>query len=119
LLALGISAQAQVYLNVLKFGVKNDSSKLATEGIKKAIASAVKQGEEPSIFLLENIKQVLSNSKVILPSSSMLVPSYILPMILTPIFRWFLLVGKVRMSLIFHRYFMPTKPKILPLREEV
>ena len=43
-LALGISAQAQVYLNVLKFGVKNDSSKLATEGIKKAIATAVKQG---------------------------------------------------------------------------
>jgi hypothetical protein len=112
-LALGISAQAQVYLNVLKFGVKNDSSKLATEGIKKAIATAVKQGEELSIFLLENIKLVLSNSKVILPSSSMLVLNCILPMILTRTFLWFLLDGKGQMSLIFH-HFTLTKPKTLP-----
>lgn len=40
--ALGV--QAQSYFNVLKYGAKNDSSKLATESIRKAIDDAVKVG---------------------------------------------------------------------------
>ncbi len=39
-----ISAQAQQYYNVVKYGAKNDSSKLATQAIKKAIDAAVKNG---------------------------------------------------------------------------
>ena len=39
-----ISAQAQQYYNVVRYGAKNDSSKLATQAIKKAIDAAVKNG---------------------------------------------------------------------------
>ena len=38
------SANAQQYYNVLQYGAKNDSSKLATQAIKKAIDAAVKKG---------------------------------------------------------------------------
>lgn len=38
------SANAQDYYNVLKYGAKNDSSKLATTAIKNAIDAAVKKG---------------------------------------------------------------------------
>lgn len=38
------TASAQDYYNVLKYGAKNDSSKIATESIKKAIAAASKAG---------------------------------------------------------------------------
>src|SRR6218665_3938373 len=38
------SAVAQSYYNVLKYGAKNDSSKLATQAIKKAIDAASKAG---------------------------------------------------------------------------
>jgi polygalacturonase len=41
--AFGFEAQAQYY-NVLKYGAKNDSSKLATAAIKKAIDAASKAG---------------------------------------------------------------------------
>jgi polygalacturonase len=39
-----INAKAQTYYNVLKYGAKNDSSKLATQAIKKAIDAASKAG---------------------------------------------------------------------------
>ncbi|GGE49632.1 polygalacturonase [Pedobacter psychrotolerans] len=39
-----LSATAQSFYNVTKYGAKNDSSKLATEAIKKAIDAAVKNG---------------------------------------------------------------------------
>ncbi len=39
-----LSVNAQQYYNVLKYGAKNDSSKLATQAIKKAIDAAVKNG---------------------------------------------------------------------------
>jgi len=43
--AAGIAtAKAQQYYNVLKYGAKNDSSKLATDAIKKAIDAASKAG---------------------------------------------------------------------------
>lgn len=38
------NANAQSYYNVLKYGAKNDSSKLATQAIKKAIDAAAKAG---------------------------------------------------------------------------
>ncbi|WP_069658774.1 glycoside hydrolase family 28 protein [Arcticibacter eurypsychrophilus] len=38
------SASAQSYYNVTKYGAKNDSSKLATDAIKQAIAAASKAG---------------------------------------------------------------------------
>lgn len=38
------SVKAQSYYNVLKYGAKNDSSKIATEAIKKAIDAASKAG---------------------------------------------------------------------------
>ncbi|PWS28793.1 polygalacturonase [Pedobacter yonginense] len=44
LLLSHLNAGAQSYFNVLKFGAKNDSSKLATQAIKKAIDAAVKVG---------------------------------------------------------------------------
>jgi len=44
LCTLGISSQAQEYYNVLKYGAKNDSSKLVTEAVKKAIEAASKAG---------------------------------------------------------------------------
>jgi len=39
-----LSAKSQSFYNVTKYGAKNDSSKLATEAIKKAIDAAVKNG---------------------------------------------------------------------------
>ncbi|UKT65399.1 glycoside hydrolase family 28 protein [Pedobacter mucosus] len=39
-----LSANAQSYYNVIKYGAKNDSSKLATEAIRKAIDAASKAG---------------------------------------------------------------------------
>jgi len=39
-----MNAHAQSYYNVLKYGAKNDSSKLATQAIKKAIDAATKAG---------------------------------------------------------------------------
>ncbi|WP_316784794.1 glycoside hydrolase family 28 protein [Pedobacter frigiditerrae] len=42
--SLSISANAQNYYNVLTYGAKNDSSKLATTAIKNAIDAAVKKG---------------------------------------------------------------------------
>jgi polygalacturonase len=44
------SADAQDYYNVLKYGAKNDSSKLATTAIKNAIDAAVKKGGGYHIF---------------------------------------------------------------------
>lgn len=44
LISIGLSASAQNYYNVLAFGAKNDSSKLATVAIKDAIESASKKG---------------------------------------------------------------------------
>ncbi|RZK55951.1 MAG: glycoside hydrolase family 28 protein [Pedobacter sp.] len=44
LTSFGISANAQDYYNVLTYGAKNDSSKLATTAIKNAIDAAVKKG---------------------------------------------------------------------------
>ncbi|MEJ5963105.1 glycoside hydrolase family 28 protein [Pedobacter immunditicola] len=44
LLALSMVAVAQPYYNVLKYGAKNDSSKLATTAIKNAIDAASKKG---------------------------------------------------------------------------
>jgi len=44
LLFVCTAGQAQQYFNVTKYGAKNDSSKLATEAIKKAIAAASKVG---------------------------------------------------------------------------
>ena len=41
---LSISVSAQEYYNVLKYGAKNDSSKIATAAIKKAIDAASKAG---------------------------------------------------------------------------
>ncbi|MFC7667700.1 glycosyl hydrolase family 28-related protein [Hymenobacter humi] len=38
------AAQAQGYYNVLKYGARNDSTKLATAAIAKAIAAAAKAG---------------------------------------------------------------------------
>ncbi|WP_022822739.1 glycoside hydrolase family 28 protein [Hymenobacter norwichensis] len=38
------TVRAQQYYNVLKYGARNDSTKLATEAIKKAIAAASKAG---------------------------------------------------------------------------
>lgn len=43
-LLLTTSAGAQSYYNVLKYGAKNDSSRLATKAIEQAIAAAVKAG---------------------------------------------------------------------------
>ncbi len=40
----GITAKAQSYYNVIKYGAKNDSSKLATTAIKNAIEAASKAG---------------------------------------------------------------------------
>lgn len=40
----GAGAQAQHYYNVLKYGAKNDSSKIVTEAVKKAIDAASKAG---------------------------------------------------------------------------
>ena len=39
-----LSAQAQQYFNVLQYGAKNDSSKLCTDAISKAIDAAIKTG---------------------------------------------------------------------------
>ncbi|MFD2287703.1 glycoside hydrolase family 28 protein [Pedobacter petrophilus] len=39
-----LNVNAQQYYDVLKYGAKNDSSKLATQAIKKAIDAAVKNG---------------------------------------------------------------------------
>lgn len=44
LLAISMGASAQQYYNVLKYGAKNDSSKLATQAIKKAIDAAASAG---------------------------------------------------------------------------
>jgi polygalacturonase len=44
LLLLSTAVQAQQYYNVLKYGARNDSTKLSTEAIKKAIAAASKAG---------------------------------------------------------------------------
>ncbi|MBB5437752.1 polygalacturonase [Pedobacter sp. AK017] len=44
LLSFGLSSNAQSYYNVLKYGARNDSSKLATQAIKKAIDAASKAG---------------------------------------------------------------------------
>ncbi|WP_443939431.1 glycoside hydrolase family 28 protein [Pedobacter sp. MW01-1-1] len=44
LMVLSGTIQAQEYFNVLKYGAKNDSSKIATASIKKAIDEAVKVG---------------------------------------------------------------------------
>ncbi len=44
LLVSSLSASAQDYYNVLKYGAKNDSSKLATDAIRKAIDAAYKAG---------------------------------------------------------------------------
>lgn len=45
LLLLGASAaQAQQFYNVLKYGARNDSTRLSTEAIRKAIAAASKAG---------------------------------------------------------------------------
>lgn len=41
---LNLNTKAQSYYNVLKYGAKNDSSKLATSAIKKAIDAASKAG---------------------------------------------------------------------------
>ncbi|SMC39991.1 glycoside hydrolase family 28 protein [Pedobacter africanus] len=41
---VNLNADAQVYYNVLKYGAKNDSSKLATQAIKKAIDAASTAG---------------------------------------------------------------------------
>ncbi|HEY1113063.1 MAG TPA: glycoside hydrolase family 28 protein [Chitinophagaceae bacterium] len=43
-LLLSVSAGAQSYYNVLKYGAKNDSSRIATKAIEQAIAAAVKAG---------------------------------------------------------------------------
>lgn len=43
-LIAGNPVMGQSYFNVLKYGAKNDSSKLATQAIAKAIAAAVKTG---------------------------------------------------------------------------
>ncbi|MBO0356653.1 glycoside hydrolase family 28 protein [Hymenobacter sp. BT186] len=43
-LLLSTATQAQQYYNVLKYGARNDSTKLSTEAIKKAIAAASKAG---------------------------------------------------------------------------
>ena len=44
LCAFSLSGKAQNYYNVLKYGAKNDSSRIATQAIKKAIDAAVKAG---------------------------------------------------------------------------
>lgn len=44
LVLLSTTARAQQFYNVLKFGAKNDSSKIATEAIRKAIEAASKAG---------------------------------------------------------------------------
>jgi polygalacturonase len=41
---IGLTAKAQSYYNVIKYGAKNDSSKLATTAIKNAIEAASKAG---------------------------------------------------------------------------
>ncbi|TCD28270.1 glycoside hydrolase family 28 protein [Pedobacter psychrodurus] len=41
---IGLTANAQSYYNVIKYGAKNDSSKLATTAIKNAIEAASKAG---------------------------------------------------------------------------
>lgn len=41
---LAIAAQAQAYYNVMKYGARNDSSRLSTDAIRKAIDAAVKAG---------------------------------------------------------------------------
>lgn len=43
-LLLTATAGAQSYFNVLKYGAKNDSSRIATKAIEQAIAAAVKAG---------------------------------------------------------------------------
>jgi polygalacturonase len=42
--AMAFNSNAQSYYNVLKYGAKNDSSRLATQAIKKAIDAASKAG---------------------------------------------------------------------------
>lgn len=42
--SVGLTAKAQSYYNVIKYGAKNDSSKLATTAIKNAIEEASKAG---------------------------------------------------------------------------
>lgn len=44
LIVVGFTVNAQPYYNVIKYGAKNDSSKIATEAIKKAIDAASKAG---------------------------------------------------------------------------
>src|ERR1035437_896570 len=44
LLVVGSSAQPKQYYNVLNYGAKNDSSKLATQSIEQAITAASKAG---------------------------------------------------------------------------
>lgn len=43
-LCFSVTAAAQQFYNVLKYGAKNDSSNIATQAIAKAIAAAVKAG---------------------------------------------------------------------------
>src|SRR5687768_15086050 len=43
-MVIALSSKAQDYFNVLKYGAKNDSSKIATAAIKSAIEAASKKG---------------------------------------------------------------------------
>ncbi len=44
ILSFSVTANAQQYFDVTKFGAKNDSSKIATQAIANAISAAVKKG---------------------------------------------------------------------------
>ena len=50
----GITVNAQSYYNVIKYGAKNDSSKLATTAIRNAIEAASKAGGGTVYFPAEN-----------------------------------------------------------------
>ena len=54
MLIFGLNVKAQNYYNVLKYGAKNDSSKLASLAIKNAIDAVQKQVAVRFTFPLEN-----------------------------------------------------------------
>jgi polygalacturonase len=82
------TATAQQYYNVLTYGAKNDSSKIATKSIANAIAAAVKKGGGTIYFPPENILQGPFILKAILLYSLMQAPSFISVTILMTIFQW-------------------------------